>query len=378
MTPISNETEQPTRRSWWKRLLQSVDWSTVALVLAMKVLLLLFALQSLAALWNEHLPPQEMWNRWDAPHYLNIAEHGYRNTEEHGFLLVFFPLYPWLIRLAAAITRNYFAAAILVSTFASVAAGLLLQRLARLDWSPAVARQAVWFFFIFPTSYFLHIGYTESLFLALSIGCFLAARTGHWTWVGVLGAGACLTRINGFMLVLPVAIEAWQQYRATRRINLRWLSIAAMPCGFAVYLWLNYRITGNWLAFLQIQKENFFKELMWPWVSILDLWSRIPEENAMTGVQEFAYVVLGLACTVWSWFRLRTSYAVWITLNWLLITSTSFVLSVPRYTLVLFPMFFLFARAGASRHLWFALISAWSLLFLALFVSRYVQGPWAF
>jgi len=67
-----------------------------------------------------------------------------------------------------------------------------------------------------------------------------------------------------------------------------------------------------------------------------------------------------------------------MTLNWLLITSTSFVLSVPRYTLVLFPMFFLFARAGASRHLWFALISAWSLLFLALFVSRYVQGPWAF
>ena len=41
----------------------------------------------------------------------------------------------------------------------------------------AVAMRAAWFLLIFPTAYFLHIGYTESLFLALVLGSFLAART---------------------------------------------------------------------------------------------------------------------------------------------------------------------------------------------------------
>ena len=33
-----------------------------------------------------------------------------------------------------------------------------------------------------------------------------------------------------------------------------------------------------------------------------------------------------------------------MTLNWLLINSTAFVVSVPRYCLTLFPIFILFAR----------------------------------
>jgi hypothetical protein len=113
-------------------------------------------------------------------------------------------------------------------------------------------------------------------------------------------------------------------------------------------------------------------------VGLQDLWTRVPEVDAMTGTEEFAYVVLGLVCTVWSWFSLRPSYAMWMTTNWLLITSTSFILSVPRYTLALFPIFLLFSRPAAAKPLCLALISAWSLLFLALYVSRYVGGSWAF
>ena len=88
--------------------------------------------------------------------------------------------------------------------------------------------------------------------------------------------------------------------------------------------------------------------------------------------------MLGLALTLWAWLRLRASYAVWMTLNWLLWTSTKFVLSVPRYTLVMFPAYILFARAANSRPVWSAVLTVWSLLFLALFAARFVQGYWAF
>ena len=89
-------------------------------------------------------------------------------------------------------------------------------------------------------------------------------------------------------------------------------------------------------------------------------------------------VAIITVCTVWSWFRLRPSYSVWITLNWLLINSTAFVLSVPRYTLTLFPVFILFARATSGRRFRFAMLTIWSLLYFALYAGRFVRGLWAF
>jgi len=67
-----------------------------------------------------------------------------------------------------------------------------------------------------------------------------------------------------------------------------------------------------------------------------------------------------------------------MTCNWLLWTSTKFVLSVPRYTLVLFPAFILLARLRASRPVWGAAVAVWSLLLFALFAARFAQGYWAF
>jgi hypothetical protein len=57
--------------------------------------------------------------------------------------------------------------------------------------------------------------------------------------------------------------------------------------------------------------------------------------------------------------------------------SVSFVLSVPRYTLTMFPLYILFAML-ARRRLWLALVSFWFLLYYALFASLFTWGRWAF
>lgn len=354
------------------------DWSTVALILCIKVLLFTFAVQSVTAFTNSKVNWMEIWNRWDAVHYLQLAEKGYVGTGEGRFSIVFYPLYPALVRVAAFVTGSYLAAAFIISGIASLAAGLLLQRLARVDEPEPVARNAVWFLFIFPTSFFLHIGYTESLFLALTLAAFLAARRDHWHIAGLIGAFSCLTRVNGLLLVPALALEALAQYRIARRINFRWLWIGVVPFGFAVYLWLNYRVTGDFFTFSNIMEEHWFKKFTSPWFAIRDVWRRVPEGKTMEGLHEFFYIVVGLVCTIWCWWRLRPSYALWMTCNWLLINSTSFVLSVPRYLLTFFPIFILFARAGTGRRFWFAALTVASLLFLALYAERFVRGLWAF
>jgi hypothetical protein len=67
-----------------------------------------------------------------------------------------------------------------------------------------------------------------------------------------------------------------------------------------------------------------------------------------------------------------------MTLNWLLINSTSYVVSVPRYCLTLFPIFIIFARFAARRPLAGGILSAVSLLLLALFAMKFAHGTWAF
>ena len=98
----------------------------------------------------------------------------------------------------------------------------------------------------------------------------------------------------------------------------------------------------------------------------------------MVGWQEFFFLAVGFAGAVWAGLRLRASYAAWMALNWLLWASTKFVLSVPRYTLVMFPLYLLLARVGLRRPAWGAAVVVWSLLFMALFASRFVRGMWAF
>ena len=374
MTNAGTPTAQrPTGLRW-----SAADSETALLVLVLKGLVLILAAVSVQTLFDQKESWHTLWNRWDASHYLTLAENGYTATGEGQFSIVFYPLYPWLVRAVAFVCRSYFGAALVVSGAASICAGLLLRRLVELDYPAKVARLAVWFLFIFPTAYFLHIGYTESLFLALVLGCLLAARMQFWAVAGVLGALACLTRVNGLLLVPTLLVEAWLQYRLTRRINWRWLWIAATGLGFAAYLLLNYRVTGDPFAFSPIMEEHWYKKNTPPWVGIYDVWLRIPSFNLTEGLHEFIFIVFSFLCTVWCWIKLRPSYAVWVTLNWLLITSTTYVVSVPRYCLTLFPIFIILARLAAVRPLAGRIMTAISLLLLALFAMKFAHGTWAF
>jgi len=366
------------------RGLRREELRLMVMILAFKALLFLFAGQSYQALSNQRIDGVrarfEIWNRWDAINYQKLAEFGYNATAEMRPRMVFYPLYPWIVRMFAFVTHDYLISAFIVSTIASLAAAILLHRLVALEYSKDMAQRAVWFLFIFPTSYFLHIGYTESLFLMLALGSVLCARKQRWLLAGIFGALACLTRVNGLVLIPALAVEAGHQYWTTRRWQWQWLAIGLIALGFCGYLLLNKHVTGDFFAFSSIMRSNFGKSLAWPWTGIdstIGSLNREPADTQMIGMQELLFIVLGLACTIVSWVKLRPLYSVWMTVNLLLFTSVTFVLSVPRYTLTMFPIFILFAIL-AARRFWMAAITFWSLLYLALFTSAFVWGRWAF
>jgi len=373
----------------------------VVLTLLIKALLLLGG--AIAYLWFQRQVggPLGVWNRWDAPHYLDLAVFGYRATDAgdlfgpNGYrsvypgdlplYIVFYPLFPWLITGVNAVLDDPLVSAFVVSGVASLFVAPLMYRLVRQDEEPDAAMRAAWFLLIFPTAYFLHIGYTESLFLALVLGSFLAARTRHWVLAGLLGGLAALTRINGLVLLLALPAEAVTQWyedpRVERRLRPEWLGIGLVAVGFGGYLLLNQAVYGDPLTFLQVQREHWFKQLAPPWEGIASAAGWLGDEkleNALLyGVTELTAVAIGLAGTVYAAFRFRPSWFAWMAGNWLLFTSTAFLLSVPRYTLTLFPI--MVGMALLARDRW--VLVALSLLSLAGFVyfaARFALGGWAF
>jgi Gpi18-like mannosyltransferase len=202
----------------------------------------------------------------------NLEPLGYRDLRANRavrryrgyFLRSFYSLFPWLVRLIAHLGTSYFVAALIVSGIASIVAVILLRRLVELDYPATVAMRSVWFLLIFPTAYFLHIGYSESLFLALALASILAARADRWLLAGVLGAFCWMTRAPGAVLVPTLAVEAAQQWWVKRRWNWSWVWIAIVPAGFAVYLLINWRVSGNPFGFLQARKEIFEQSFALP------------------------------------------------------------------------------------------------------------------
>src|SRR6266481_1581510 len=200
-----------TIKEWWARMarwLPADDWLVVGWALATKALLLIFGVVSYQALEDEKVPfgwPWlEIWHQWDAVHFLRLAEVGYSAADK--FKAWFYPLYPWSVRFVNYLCGDFLGASFLVSGIALLFAVVILRRMAVLEWSGEIARRSVFFFLIFPTAFYLHIGYTESLFLALVLGSLFAARKEYWWLAGVLGAFSWMTRANGIILLLTLAM----------------------------------------------------------------------------------------------------------------------------------------------------------------------------
>jgi 4-amino-4-deoxy-L-arabinose transferase-like glycosyltransferase len=337
------------------------------------------------------------WDRWDAPHYTDIAVFGYMaddpgNLVHPGYAqvypgdldlyIVFFPLFPWLIAAVNAVIDAPAVAAFIVATAASFFVAPILYRLVSADLGRRIGRLSALFLLVFPTAYFLHIGYTEALFLALAFGSMWLARTGRWWAAGIAGGLAALTRANGLILIPALAVEALLQWREDRRVRPSWLAIGGVAIGFGIYLAVNATVYGDPFAFAEIQRSHWFKELSPPWEGIggmVDWASRPDADNAfMLGWMELLFTGLGLAATVATLVWLRPTWGIWMAGNWLLIVSTGFVMSVPRYSLVLFGLVVWAAIiADRWRPVGWVLGTA-SAAAMGYFAWRFGAGRWAF
>jgi hypothetical protein len=337
--------------------------------------------------------------RWDAVWYLRIAESGYGDSAPRA---AFFPLYPLLVRAAAAPAGGseaaLLAASFAVSLAAFLAALVLLHRLVSLELGRRFATPTLLLLAVFPAALYFGAPYSESLFLLVSVGAFYAARTGSWAWAGACAAAASATRSAGVLLLIPLAMIWWSSRGRLAR-DAAWLLLA--PVGLLAYVaWLGL-VEGDALRFLDVQ-DAWSRELVVPLAAAWDGFTAAldglrqlasgertpalfeeaagdPFRIAAINIMLFAALLFALVAAVGVLRRLPKAYGAWVAAALLLPLSFPVkpqpLMSLPRFLAVLFPIFMWLALVTEERRVT-PQVAAASGVGLGLFTAQFASWHW--
>lgn len=346
--------------------------------------------------------------RFDSAWYLAIAEHGYEIPGREAF----FPLYPALIGVAGELTGSALLGGVMISSALGFTALYLVHRLVALDFDLIDARNTVWLMSWFPAAFVLSAVYSESLFLVLSIGSVYSARLGHWPLAGLLAALATGSRSAGLLLIVPLAIiylygpradlpgrglgKGFRPIHSLRRDAL-WLGLA--PLGLFAYLAYLQLSTGDAMAAFTVQSDwhRIFAPLggvvLGAWSALRGVVELLPGETPL-GAQHpggqyasliatreialFGFLLLAGWLSLEAWRRLPAAYSLYSLTALMLPLSfpaTDQPLeSLPRFMLVLFPLWIALALWARERHMMRMVLGAMAPL---LVLSTALFATWA-
>jgi hypothetical protein len=377
--------------------------------------------------------------RWDAAWYLVIARYGYR--PDLGVYTAprtaFFPLYPLGLRAIAWLGVPPVLAGVLLSVAALALALYGIHRLSTLELSRTAlagervahaARLAVLLTAFAPMAFFFSAVYSESLYLALSVGLFWSARHGRWMWVGVLGALAGATRSTGLVLILPALLiylygpredrppdrdaasrAAWSsrvrvpvalipRYRPRR--DALWLAL--LPAGVVLYGAYLALAGGSALAPLHAQ-EVWSRHFAGPYVGAWDglkaafegarqllsfqrrhvyfpTGADSPFVGAGHNLMLFAFLAAAAPAVVGVVRRLPLAYGMYVIAALALPlsypVSSQPLMSLPRFLLVLFPLGIWLAAWLAERPRLQRPVLVASGLLMAFFLAQFATWHW--
>ncbi|QGU03053.1 hypothetical protein CKALI_11020 [Corynebacterium kalinowskii] len=205
---------------------------------------------------------EKVLTRWDAVHYMGIANGGYFENMDPNALdgfhsrLAFFPLFPFLLRILHETTGlEYFWAGFLINCIAGalmVAAVMaVVKHMGWGKWVQAVAGVAV---AGAPMALTYNMVYTEALFGALSLWALWAMLERRWFLAGALVFFTGLTRLTAVDLwvVFLVVVVAWglRSWKA-------WAALVLSPLGMVAYIMFVNSHTADVGGYFGIQKKGW-------------------------------------------------------------------------------------------------------------------------
>ncbi len=335
-----------------------------------------------------------LWRRWDARHYLTLAQDGYSTLDPGSS--VFGPLAPLGIHLLDIVLPGPVDVAGLV--FGILAFGLaltLLYRLCEVYYQDAdLGQRAVILTALLPLSFFFSAPMSDAIYLAMVLGMFYMGVQNRWFPAALFGALATLARLQGVMLVgiaglllLEQQIPSmnWKQ-RCIDTLKKGWplMLIPLSYLGFVVY---RSRLGLPSLADTQTKYSYIFltNPLEGIWINLRWHFTYMPESLLNADFLSILIVLVFLVVLFASPRHRRLSLVAYAVISSLLFISkvnweygTDHVIatiSFGRYALSLFPLIILAADILRNLPYWSRLlITSLLVIGLLLFSIQHVLG----
>jgi len=342
------------------------------------------------------------WAHWDGVWYIKIATSGYADADGST---AFFPLFPMLLRyIGLLLGGNMLVTGLLISLLCYAGCVWLLFRLVRKDFDDKLASRAVIYLAIGPLSFFLQAVYTESLFLFLSLACFVFAREGRWRLAGVIGLLATLTRSTGVLLLIPMAYYYYErrgwQFKKTDSHVANLLMVVEGLLVWMTYLALAF---GKPLAFSTAQAQwerglgapNYtvakaMASTVWGFRTVVTaeyyrwLWEAPrPGSEYSNFATNLLNLLFLIAAALLLWYgarRLPKAY------SWFALASLAYplffpskyvaLMSYPRFTLTVFPLYVALALYTRERPRAHKAVVALGVLLLIVFTAKFAVFSW--
>jgi hypothetical protein len=324
------------------------------------------------------------WLQWDVWHFKAVAEFGYNHGEPSGApLAAFFPGFPALMRVASWLGIGYVGGGILVSLIASAVAGVYLARLAQYEF-PQLANlgpKAALIWFTAPVGVFLAAPYTEALFCAFAFPGWLAARQGRWARAAIFVALASTVRVSGIFLIFALGVE-FLTSKKRDWASVPWLLLPVVPVvAFMAYL---KKIHGSWFAWQQAQEKGWAREFTWPWISVKHTVEAATKGHFPADHSDWTWMFraelvalfVGLALLVWLLWRRSWGEAAWVAATVGAFTTSFWVYSLTRATLLWWPLWIGLAVLVEKRPWLGRLYLAIALPLAAIWAAAFFIGRW--
>jgi hypothetical protein len=342
----------------------------------------------------------QSWWRWDAVHYVEIAYNGYHYDKSNT---AFFPLFPLLMHglgtlLGGSVAADYTAGLILANIcFYGVL--VLFYQLLYEDFDHHIARNALFYLAFAPYGIFFFTAYAEPLFLLLILAAFFFLRSGKpldWWLAGLFGCLAALTRPTGIALAVPFLVLILQRFGIrTLLTSENWrqklnaiLSMAPIPTGLLIYMLYLWRSFGNPWIFSTEQTLAWNRYTTFPWIGTFYAIKALFVSNFLLqwNLTDLFFTLMPLVVLIIGWKRLPLHYSLFSLLMMLSVlcypvlnqnpdyTYTP-LMATPRYMLVAFPVFIVFAlwskRPGLAQ-----ILTITSLIGFAVNIILFVTQNW--
>lgn len=314
-----------------------------------------------------------MWQRFDANWYVSIAERGYGTIPGD---VHFPPLYPLLMRVVQPIIGNTFLAGLLISHLATLYLLKLLYDVYSAWGDRTAARRSVLFFVIYPTFFFCFSTYTESLFLVTVLLALHALSKRSWLWAGFWTFCAVLTRLQGVALLIPMLWTMWRDQPFLRKFT-HWAG--GIIAGSSGLLYLYLRSQQSSADTIPLAEPELHARIVTPWQAY---WSAIQNlfssHATFIDILNWSITTLLIVMIIVGWKRLPIEYNLFAVFS-LLITiirmvDTQPLNSMTRYSLTIFPIFFLLSQSAENPWIQRAIIYGSVLLSLYLSGQFFLWG----